>query len=64
MIRTERWKLIHYPKIGRFQLFDLGNDPLELQKSSNGRNSRRSPPTCGHGSKRARKSAGDPLLNP
>lgn len=31
MIRTDRWKLIHYPKIGRFQLFDLKHDPLERE---------------------------------
>ena len=30
MIRTDRWKLIHYPKINRHQLFDLKNDPDEL----------------------------------
>jgi len=30
MIRTDRWKLIHYPQINRTQLFDLVNDPLEL----------------------------------
>ncbi|HUY93087.1 MAG TPA: sulfatase-like hydrolase/transferase [Pirellulales bacterium] len=30
MIRTDRWKLICYPKIGRTQLFDLAADPLEL----------------------------------
>ena len=30
MIRTDRWKLIHYPKIGRFQLFDLSADPHEV----------------------------------
>lgn len=30
MIRGERWKLIHYPKIERYQLFDLGNDPHEM----------------------------------
>jgi arylsulfatase A-like enzyme len=30
MIRTDRWKLIYYPKIDRWQLFDLKNDPLEL----------------------------------
>ena len=29
MIRTERFKLIHYPKIGRRQLFDLERDPRE-----------------------------------
>ncbi len=31
MIRTEKWKLIHYPKIDRYQLFDLENDPLEKE---------------------------------
>ena len=31
MIRTEKWKLIHYPKIGRYQLFDMENDPLEKE---------------------------------
>jgi arylsulfatase A-like enzyme len=29
MIRTDRWKLIHYPKAGKFQLFDLYSDPCE-----------------------------------
>jgi len=29
MIRTDRWKLIHYPKIARWQLFDLVTDGLE-----------------------------------
>ena len=35
MIRTDRWKLIHYPKIGKFQLFDLANDPYELNSLAN-----------------------------
>ena len=30
MIRTDRWKLIRYLKIHREQLFDLANDPDEL----------------------------------
>ncbi len=30
MIRTDRWKLIYYPHIDRWQLFDLQNDPDEL----------------------------------
>jgi arylsulfatase A-like enzyme len=29
MIRTDRWKLIQYPHLDRWQLFDLQNDPLE-----------------------------------
>lgn len=31
MIRTDRWKLIYYPKLGRYQLFDLAHDPCELK---------------------------------
>jgi arylsulfatase A-like enzyme len=31
MIRTDRWKYIEYPKIGRSQLFDLTADPHELR---------------------------------
>lgn len=34
MIRTDRWKLIHYPKINRTQLFDVVNDPLERADAS------------------------------
>jgi len=30
MARDDRWKLLWYPKINRFQLFDLKNDPNEL----------------------------------
>lgn len=29
MIRTDEWKLIHYPQIDRWQLFHLPSDPLE-----------------------------------
>lgn len=31
MIRTDRWKYIEYPEVGRAQLFDLQNDPHELR---------------------------------
>jgi arylsulfatase A-like enzyme len=34
MICKDRWKLIHYPKIGRLQLFDLTNDPDEMSDLS------------------------------
>ena len=34
MIRTERWKLIEYPQIGRTQLFDLTTDPAEMHDLS------------------------------
>ena len=29
MIRDDRWKLIHYPRLNRYQLFDLVNDRWE-----------------------------------
>lgn len=35
MIRDERWKLIHYPKVERIQLFDLKKDPHELHNLAN-----------------------------
>ena len=30
MIRTDEWKLIHYPHVDRLQLFHLKTDPNEL----------------------------------
>jgi arylsulfatase A-like enzyme len=35
MVRTERWKLIHYPQLDRTQLFDLKNDPNETRDLAN-----------------------------
>ena len=34
MVRDDRWKLIWYPKVARFQLFDLANDPDEINDLS------------------------------
>ncbi|MCG6155608.1 sulfatase-like hydrolase/transferase [Rubinisphaera margarita] len=31
MVRRGNWKLIHYPQIGQWQLFDIESDPDELQ---------------------------------
>ena len=32
MVRTEDgWKLVHYPAISEWQLFDLNSDPLEME---------------------------------
>ena len=31
LVRTDRYKLVHYPKIGRNQLFDLKEDPQETK---------------------------------
>ena len=35
MIRNKRFKLIHYPHLNRYQLFDLSEDPQELNDLSN-----------------------------
>jgi arylsulfatase A-like enzyme len=34
MVRTDRWKLIYYSHLKRYQLFDLVNDPHELKDLS------------------------------
>ena len=34
MVRTDRWKLIFYSHLNRYQLFDLTNDPNELKDLS------------------------------
>ncbi|MCA9121715.1 MAG: sulfatase-like hydrolase/transferase [Planctomycetaceae bacterium] len=34
MVRDSRWKLIHYPAIDRWQLFDLEADPYEMSDLS------------------------------
>lgn len=34
MVRTDRWKLIYYSHLNRYQLFDLVDDPLELRDVS------------------------------
>jgi arylsulfatase A-like enzyme len=34
MVRSERWKLIYYSNVDRYQLFDLANDPYELKDLS------------------------------
>ena len=35
LVRTDRYKLVHYPKIGRNQLFDLKEDPHETNNLIN-----------------------------
>ncbi len=35
MIRDERWKLVWYPKLNRYQLFDVVGDPDELHDKIN-----------------------------
>jgi arylsulfatase A-like enzyme len=39
MIRTnDGWKLVHYPKIAEWQLFDLNTDPFETQSLAKSQN--------------------------
>jgi len=35
MVRTDRWKLIYYPNLQRYQLFDIKSDPDELKDLNN-----------------------------
>jgi arylsulfatase A-like enzyme len=61
MIRTDRWKLIHYPQVDKLQLFDLKADPYELNNLA-GEASHRSTVEELHGKLDAwLKDAGDPL---
>jgi arylsulfatase A-like enzyme len=62
MVRTERWKLIQYPKAGKVQLFDLEADPHEI-------NDRSGDPACAEVLAKLRsklqawqREVGDPLL--
>ncbi|MFK7777692.1 MAG: sulfatase-like hydrolase/transferase [Gimesia sp.] len=40
-VRDDRWKLIRYPQINKTQLFDLENDPHELQDLSQNLNQKK-----------------------
>jgi len=63
MVRTDRWKLIRYPKVGRAQLFDLKEDPEETRDLS-------ADPACAARIaeldallRKEQKKLGDPLLS-
>ena len=43
MVRDERWKLLWFPKLGKFQLFDLKTDPDELTNLADGKSGWPSP---------------------
>lgn len=64
-IRTaDGWKLVYYPKIDRWQMFDLNRDPLEM-KDLAGPGGQSDDPRFEELKKRLedwRRSAGDPLL--
>jgi len=62
MIRTDRWKLIHYPAIGRRQLFDLAADPLERYDLSADARHAAVLADLGARLRAAQEHCGDPLL--
>jgi arylsulfatase A-like enzyme len=62
MARTERWKLIRYPKIDRVQLFDMANDPFETKDLSGDSDQADRLKEMGDLLKRWQKQVGDPLV--
>jgi len=66
MIRTDGWKLIRYPQIDRWQMFDLENDPHELENlaDSDEAEPRRRFETLRRELETWRRETGDPLLVP
>ena len=59
-----RWKLIEYPKLGRFQLFDLRRDPHELQDLSQNPRRAKERSRMLNLLRTQQRIAGDPLANP
>ncbi|MFT5468910.1 MAG: arylsulfatase A-like enzyme [Verrucomicrobiales bacterium] len=62
MIRNNRWKLIVYPQEMRAQLFDLKNDPDELNDLSGSLDNMGTLSRMGDRLEKWRKRTGDPLL--
>jgi arylsulfatase A-like enzyme len=62
MIRTARWKLIHYPKADRWQLFELKVDPYELDNRADEAARRRNFEALREQLEAWRRRAGDPAL--
>jgi arylsulfatase A-like enzyme len=63
MLRDDRWKVIYYPQLERWQLFDLRTDPNELRDLAN---DPRFAVELAKGQERLRAamvSAGDPLVS-
>lgn len=61
MVRTGHWKLIHYPQIERFQMFDLAADPFELRDLSSASQHARTFADLHAKLVAAQQAAGDPL---
>jgi arylsulfatase A-like enzyme len=62
MIRSNRWKLIRYPSVDRWQLFDLQNDPLEREDQSENPQYADVRLALEAKLRSAQRAAGDPLL--
>jgi arylsulfatase A-like enzyme len=62
MARTDRWKLITYPKIGREQLFDVAADPFETKDLSADKSQSERLGQMRELLARWQKETGDPLL--
>ena len=62
MIRTERWKLIRYPLVDRWQLFDLKQDPNELTNLAGQAEHRETFDRLRNQLETWRRKAGDPAL--
>ena len=61
MIRTHRWKLIHYPQIDKYQLFDLAHDPYELKNLADDASLAEQRDRLCKGLREWQKEVGDPL---
>jgi len=64
MIRTDRWKLIEYPKINKRQLFALPNDPQELRNLADDPQHAEVMVRLQRRLKAWQKKVGDPLADP
>lgn len=62
MVRTEKYKLIHYPHINKTQLFDLEKDPLEMNDISENRKMRKVKKKMIKKLKELQKLHNDPLI--
>ncbi len=62
MICDERWKFVHYPKVGREQLFDLQTDPDEMHDLSTHPDHKRTKEELARRLDAWRRAQGDPNL--
>ena len=62
MVRSDRWKLIEYPHLQRYQLFDLKNDPYEMKNLANQSAYRERQTQLQHVLRRWQQQVQDPLV--